>query len=91
VLRLVEALADTRLAAIRRDFADILADGGFHHELEPTNAHIGANGSMSASPAPSGREPTADSRQPSSAARLSFHFNRRSLGRLRQLIDAINA
>jgi uncharacterized protein (TIGR00730 family) len=91
VLRLMEPLDDARLEAIRRDFADVLADGHFQYELESINGPIAANGSMSAPSAPSGREPTADSRQPMPVARLTFHFNRRSLGRLRQLIDAINA
>jgi uncharacterized protein (TIGR00730 family) len=69
VLRLRERIEEALLAAIQRDFADILADGKFRQEVE-----TGTNGS-------------ADSVV---GARLVFHFNRRSLGRLRQLIDMIN-
>lgn len=70
VLRLREPIDNARFAALQRDFADILAEGKFRHETEPS-----ANGT------------------PQSAARwrLVFHFNRRSHGRLRQLIDTINA
>jgi hypothetical protein len=69
VLRLRERIEEAPLAAIQRDFADILADGKFRQEVE-----TGTNGS-------------ADSVM---GARLIFHFNRRSLGRLRQLVDLIN-
>jgi uncharacterized protein (TIGR00730 family) len=70
VVRLQNSLAEERLAAINRDFADILSDGQFRQESsivgetpKPELAHL---------------------------SRLTFHFNRRSLGRLRQLIDSIN-
>jgi uncharacterized protein (TIGR00730 family) len=70
VLRLHEHLPLARMAAIDREFADILADGQFRQEAvvpgetpRPELAHL---------------------------PRLVFHFNRRSHGRLRQLIDAIN-
>jgi hypothetical protein len=71
VLRLQKALDDNRLAAIRRDFADILNDGEFRQE----SSILG------------------ELRNPELAdcSRLTFHFNRRSLGRLRMLIDTINA
>jgi hypothetical protein len=70
VLRLHQRLEAVRLAAIERDFADILTDGHFRQEA----AVVGE------SPRPELADLT----------RLVFHFNRRSLGRLRQLIDAIN-
>jgi uncharacterized protein (TIGR00730 family) len=68
-LRLQNRIADAKLSAIQRDFADILADGQFQQEIEPV-----VNGT-----------PASEAR-----ARLKFHFNRRSLGRLRQLLDTIN-
>jgi uncharacterized protein (TIGR00730 family) len=71
VLRLQNALDDERLAAIGRDYADILNDGQFRQET----AIVGET------PKP----------ELAGLQRLTFHFNRRSLGRLRQLIDSINA
>jgi len=75
VLRLQHPLADGHLAAIRHQFSDLLVDGEFR-QFAPN-----------AEP----RE-TDDPQQAEQAqlARLEFHFNRRSQGRLRQLIDAIN-
>jgi uncharacterized protein (TIGR00730 family) len=69
VLRLKQRIEEASLAAIQQNFADILAEGTFHQEIE-----AGTNGSARAVV----------------EARLIFHFNRRSLGRLRQLIDLIN-
>jgi hypothetical protein len=71
VLRLHWPLDVGRLNSLRRDFADILADG----EFRQTGAIVG------------------ESLRPELTAltRLVFHFNRRSLGRLRQLIDTINS
>ena len=70
VMRLHRSLSTVRLAAINRDFADILADGDFRQEAsivgEPPRPELAG------------------------LTRLIFHFNRRSLGRLRQLIDSIN-
>jgi hypothetical protein len=58
------------LAALARDFADILVEGIFRQETvvlgEPERPEFDG------------------------LTRLVFHFNRRSLGRLRQLINAIN-
>jgi uncharacterized protein (TIGR00730 family) len=71
VLRLQQRLPDDRLAALGRDFADILNDGTFRQESSITGE----------TPRP----------ELNGLTRLTFHFNRRSLGRLRQLIDAINA
>jgi uncharacterized protein (TIGR00730 family) len=71
VLRLQNPLDDVRLAAINRDFADVLNDGTFSQQ--------------SAIPGESPKPELAG------LSRLTFHFNRRSLGRLRQLIDTINA
>jgi uncharacterized protein (TIGR00730 family) len=71
VMRLQQPLADDRLAALNRDFADILNDGAFRQEASITGE----------TPRP----------ELNGLTRLTFHFNRRSLGRLRQLIDAINA
>jgi uncharacterized protein (TIGR00730 family) len=68
-INLREAIGGSQLATLRRDFADILADGEIRQE-----AGSDANGDA----ASAGR------------ARLIFHFNRRSLGRLRQLLDTIN-
>jgi len=70
VLRLYQRLEPRRMAAIERDFADILADGNFRQET----AIVGE----------AARPDLAD------LTRLVFNFNRRSLGRLRQLIDTIN-
>ena len=70
VLRLQNALDEQRLAAIGREFADILNDGPFRQEA----AIVGET------PKP----------ELAGLTRLTFHFNRRSLGRLRQLIDSIN-
>jgi uncharacterized protein (TIGR00730 family) len=70
VLRLHQRLPLARMAAIDRDFADILADGHFRQEA-----------------AIAGETPRPDL---ADLTRLIFHFNRRSLGRLRQLIDTIN-
>jgi uncharacterized protein (TIGR00730 family) len=71
VLRLQKALDENRLAAISRDFADILNDGEFRQE----SSIVGELPSM----------------ESANLSRLTFHFNRRSLGRLRLLIDMINA
>jgi uncharacterized protein (TIGR00730 family) len=68
-LRLQQPIPESKLRTLQRDFSDILTDGQFQQETEPT-----VNGS------PAG----------AAGARLLFHFNRRSLGRLRQLIDTIN-
>jgi uncharacterized protein (TIGR00730 family) len=70
VIRLQQPIDDARLAALERDFADILTDGNFRQETSVEG----------------------ESLRPELAAlpRLILHFNRRSLGRLRQLIDAIN-
>ena len=70
VLRLQQQLDAARMAAIERDFADILADGQFRQET----AIVGE------APRPN----------LTGLTRLVFQFNRRSLGRLRQLIDTIN-
>lgn len=70
VLRLQKPLEAPRLAAINRDFGDILADGSFRQES-----------------AIAGELPKPEL---AGLTRLTFHFNRRSLGRLRRLIDAIN-
>jgi hypothetical protein len=70
VLRLQKPLNDSRLAALSREFADILNDGTFRQEA----AIVGEI------PRP----------ELSDLTRLTFHFNRRSLGRLRMLIDSIN-
>ena len=70
VLRLHQRLDRGRMAAIERDFADILADGDFRQQT----AIVGE----------AARPDLAD------LTRLVFYFNRRSLGRLRQLIDTIN-
>jgi hypothetical protein len=71
VLRLRNALDENRLAAIGRDFADILNDGEFRQESSFT-----------------GELPNPEL---AFLSRLTLHFNRRSLGRLRQLIDTINS
>ncbi len=70
VLRLHQRLSRERMAYVEREFADILADGGFRQQT-----------------AIAGETPRPDL---ADLTRLVFHFNRRSLGRLRQLIDAIN-
>jgi uncharacterized protein (TIGR00730 family) len=86
VLKLRERISDQRLATFHRDFADILADGAFRQEIEPTggwgHAPVANSGTLPQAPAVNG---TAVPR-----ARLIFHFNRRSLGRLRELLDTIN-
>jgi uncharacterized protein (TIGR00730 family) len=71
VLRLQSQLDEPRLAAINRDFVDILNDGRFRQE-----------------PSILGETPNPELAR---LNRLTFHFNRRSLGRLRTLIDTINA
>jgi uncharacterized protein (TIGR00730 family) len=71
VLRLQKTIAAPRLSELQKEFADLLADGGFQQQ----DSIIGEV------PRP----------ELEGLTRLSFHFNRRSLGRLRQLIDAINA
>ncbi|HEX5472903.1 MAG TPA: TIGR00730 family Rossman fold protein [Lacipirellulaceae bacterium] len=76
VLQLCERLNESRLRALQSEFRDILATGEFRQEDQSTN---GADDSDHQP------NPTAPIR-----SRLIFHFNRRSLGRLRQLIDAIN-
>jgi uncharacterized protein (TIGR00730 family) len=70
VLRLQQPLSEQRLADLRQDFVDILADGEFRQE----QAVVGENGRADWT----------------ALTRLVFHFNRRSLGRLRQLIDVLN-
>jgi hypothetical protein len=74
VLRLNQPLSPAQLAALQRDFADILNDG--------------ANGPLQQLSAAAVYE----SERPELAAlpRLVLRFNRRSLGRLRQFVDAIN-
>ena len=82
VLRLQKPIAEVKLRTIQRDFADILSDGEFRQESDPE-----LNGSQALGNAPvedAGALPRAP------LARLVFHFNRRSLGRLRQLVDTIN-
>lgn len=76
VLQLAKPLDESRLEKIQHEFRDILADGAFRQELAPLG-HV--NGSSNSAPT------VADIR-----SRLIFHFNRRSLGRLRQLLDTIN-
>jgi uncharacterized protein (TIGR00730 family) len=78
VLRLLQTLDGARVESLQRDFADILTDGEFQLEKAGGwgNAQEASNGPASIPPIQS---------------RLIFHFNRRSLGRLRQLIDAINS
>jgi uncharacterized protein (TIGR00730 family) len=71
VFRLKEKLSDEKLAAIQKEFADILVDGEFEQR--------------GALPEESGEPDLAD------MPRLFFHFNRRALGRLRVLINEINA
>ena len=74
-LRLRSPVAQAKLRTIQRDFADILTDGEFRQESGDTRADAGSQ--------------NGDAR-PRTRARLIFHFNRRSLGRLRQLLDTIN-
>jgi uncharacterized protein (TIGR00730 family) len=76
VLQLREPLDGSKLQALQSDFGDILAQGAFQQKDEPED-RVDASAR--------GTEPAADIH-----ARLVFHFNRRSLGRLRQLIDVIN-
>ncbi len=76
VLRLHERLHESKVQALQSEFRDILASGEFRQDDEPENRVDAST---------HGTEPTASVR-----SRLVFHFNRRSLGRLRQLIDAIN-
>jgi uncharacterized protein (TIGR00730 family) len=70
ILRLQRPLGESTLAAIRRDFADILDSGTFEQiaalPAEANDAHLAA------------------------LPRLRFRFDRRSMGRLRMLIDLIN-
>jgi uncharacterized protein (TIGR00730 family) len=70
LLRLNGRLPLVRMAALDRDFADILADGQFRQD--------------GAVPGETSRPDVAH------LTRLIFHFNRRSHGRLRQLVDTIN-
>ncbi len=71
MFRLRHAPSNRQLAAINREFADILSDGEFElHDAvpgEPADPEL------------------------ASLARLVFRFNRRNHGRLRKLIDWINA
>jgi uncharacterized protein (TIGR00730 family) len=76
VLRLRERLDEPAIETLQRDFADILADGTFRQENHPTGQT-------------NGHPPDAHS-PATSAWRLMFHFNRRSHGRLRQLVDSLN-
>jgi uncharacterized protein (TIGR00730 family) len=69
VFRLREAPSAELLAAINREFADILTSGEF---------------------AVSGPLAGEDEPELSHLVRLVFRFNRRSLGRLRQLVDVLN-
>lgn len=71
VLRLRSRLGDRLLADIRRDFPDILLDGGFEQ--------------TAALPEEANEPNLAD------LPRLRFRFARHAIGRLRQLIDVINA
>jgi uncharacterized protein (TIGR00730 family) len=70
VLRLTQKLSQRTLAALQRDFADILVDGTFRQEAVVLGETV---------------RPEFEGLN-----RLVFHFNRRSLGRLRQLIDSLN-
>jgi uncharacterized protein (TIGR00730 family) len=76
VLRLRERLNEATIETLQRDFADILADGTFRQENHSTGQT-------------NGHPPDAHTLT-SSAWRLVFHFNRRSHGRLRQLVDSLN-
>jgi hypothetical protein len=71
VLRLQNSLDEQRMAALGREFTDILTDGQFRQETSIVGE----------TPKP----------ELASLSRLTFHFNRRSLGRLRLLIDSINS
>jgi hypothetical protein len=71
VIRLTRALPSAAVAALGREFADIIAAGS----LEPCNAF------------PVERDEPGALHLP----RLAFRFDRRSFGRLRMLIDRINA
>jgi uncharacterized protein (TIGR00730 family) len=78
VLHVLRPLDAVRVQTFQRDFADILTDGEF--QLEKAAGW--------------GNAPEASNRPvivPPIESRLIFHFNRRSLGRLRELINAINA
>jgi uncharacterized protein (TIGR00730 family) len=76
VLQLREQLPDATIQLLQRDFSDILADGTFRHESQSI---LPLDGSQ-----PDARTIAAF------RWRLAFQFNRRSHGRLRQLIDQIN-
>jgi hypothetical protein len=71
VFRLRRAPDAGQLAALDRQFADILSDGGF--ELQDSTPGASTDAELDAFP------------------RLLFRFNRRNHGRLRVLIDWINA
>jgi uncharacterized protein (TIGR00730 family) len=71
VLRLTSPLAPADVAALGREFADIVASG----EIAQTGAL----------PEEAGEPELAD------LPRLVFHFTRRHFGRLRMLVDAVNA
>jgi uncharacterized protein (TIGR00730 family) len=81
-LRLLRPLTEAKLGTLQRDFSDILAEGRFEQEIDLLPLPQG-NGGVRV-PSTNGA-PASDAR-----ARLKFHFNRRSLGRLRQLLDTIN-
>ena len=71
MFRLRRAPTDGQLAAIQREFADLLTDGEFQLRDAPPG--------------------DASDAELASFARLVFHFNRRNHGRLRMLVDWINA
>jgi len=70
VFRLHHAPTAGQLAAIDREFSDILVDGQFDLQETPVREALTAG---------------------VPATQLSFHFNRRNHGRLRQLVNWINA
>jgi uncharacterized protein (TIGR00730 family) len=71
VVRLKNAPAESILAALNREFADILLDGKIR-VVRPTPAERRDKDHLN-------------------LARIAFVFNRRDYGRLRQLIDVVNA
>ena len=70
MLRLRRPIEERKLAAIERDFSDILASGRFELRDPPPGEQ--------------------DDPALAPLTRLSFHFNRRNHGRLRQLVDWLN-
>ena len=71
VFRLFHAPSDELIAALNRDFSDILASGDFQ--------------ASQAMPAEKDQPDLAD------LPRIVFHFNRRNHGRLREMINRLNA